>query len=222
MLENLQELPLRLMVNDKLYGEFICTPNHIPELVIGMLVSSGKVVSLEDFVNIRYNAHTSEVDVSTKLPLLEAQESFSEAVIAALQEHDMPCTTTSTQNLPFDIMNKLCVLGQQMQQMRSTGLHGAMICEREEIIFHQDISRHCAVDKAIGDGIKSGMVMASSILLTTGRISSELLWKARMLHIPIIASIKYPSRTGEIVASAWGITLACNILTQEARVLLPK
>lgn len=222
MLEDLQELPLRLLINDELYTEFICTPDHIQELIIGMLVSNGKVTSLEDFADIRYDADTAEVNVSAKLSFPETQESFSQAVMTALQSHDTTCAAASAKELPSDIMDQIRVLGQQMQQMRTSGLHGAMIFGNEKTVFCQDISRHCAVDKAIGSSIKSGIVLPSSILLTTGRISSELLWKAKMLHIPIIASLKYPSRTGEITASAWGITLACNILTQEASILLPK
>ncbi|MEG0541335.1 MAG: formate dehydrogenase accessory sulfurtransferase FdhD [Angelakisella sp.] len=218
----LQELPVRLIVNDELFAEFICTPAELSDLVAGLLLSGGKISSIHDICSFEFVEPCSEIRVSTANPLFFGGESFTKLVVEALAE-DFPSNTTASSNsLPCDIMDKLSMLGKRMEELRSPGLHGAMLWSNDRTLFRQDISRHCAVDKVIGGGIKLGMVTASSTLLTTGRISSELLWKARMLHIPVIASIKYPSRTGELVASAWGITLACNILSQEARLLLPK
>jgi FdhD protein len=70
-----------------------------------------------------------------------------------------------------------------------------------------DIGRHNAVDKVIGHCLLAGFDLSQSMLLCTGRISSEILHKARRASIPIVVSRGAPTHQSVLLAREMGITL---------------
>lgn len=74
-------------------------------------------------------------------------------------------------------------------------------------LFYEDILRHNAIDKAIGRALIEGRCMENGILLTSGRISSEILTKAARFNIPMIISISAPTNTAVELAEKINMTL---------------
>jgi FdhD protein len=70
-----------------------------------------------------------------------------------------------------------------------------------------DVGRHNAVDKAIGRALADGTDMASCVLASTGRVSSEILFKARRAGIPVVASFGAPTHQAVLLAREMGVTL---------------
>jgi len=69
------------------------------------------------------------------------------------------------------------------------GMHGAcIVTETGELIVREDIGRHNAVDKVIGHAIRAGLKPEGLLLLTTGRVSYEMLSKAAKFGFPVIGS----------------------------------
>ena len=69
-----------------------------------------------------------------------------------------------------------------------------------------DIGRHNAVDKAIGDAFRRRLPMSSCALVTTGRISSEIAHKARRAGMPVVISRGAPTHQAILQARDMGIT----------------
>jgi FdhD protein len=92
---------------------------------------------------------------------------------------------------------------------RSThGVHSAALCDtREVLVFAEDIGRHNAVDKVLGRCLLEGIAVADRILVTSGRISSEILFKAAGSGIPVLISKSAPTDMGVDLALELGITL---------------
>ncbi|MDI6850501.1 MAG: formate dehydrogenase accessory sulfurtransferase FdhD [bacterium] len=108
-------------------------------------------------------------------------------------------------------------------------LHSSAICEETGIIyFSEDIARHNSVDKVIGKALLEGKNLSKTFLLTSGRISSEIVRKALIARIPVIVSHSAPTTFAVDLAVAYGLTLVgflrgkrCNIYSNDWRILIP-
>ena len=69
------------------------------------------------------------------------------------------------------------------------------------------MGRHNAVDKLMGEALLTGIPTADRILLSTGRISSEMLLKAARMGVPLVASRTSPTEMAVTLAEQLGITV---------------
>jgi FdhD protein len=92
----------------------------------------------------------------------------------------------------------------------SGGVHTAALSENgaTPVVFFDDIGRHTAVDKVIGAALLAGRAFGPCSLLCSGRISSEILFKARRSGIPVIVSIGSVTHQAVLLARSMGLTLA--------------
>ena len=107
------------------------------------------------------------------------------------------------------------------------GVHSAALCDNRNILlFADDIGRHNAVDKIFGEALLKDIPTDDRIILTSGRIPSEILLKVAKRRIPIIISVSAPTNLGVKLAADLGITLIgfvrgkrMNVYTNDWRIL---
>ena len=88
------------------------------------------------------------------------------------------------------------------------GVHSAALCDKENILmFSEDIGRHNAIDKILGQCFWEGIPTENRVVLTSGRISSEILSKMAKRGIPIVVSRSAPTDLAIRTAENLGITL---------------
>ncbi len=87
----------------------------------------------------------------------------------------------------FDLMRELTDHSTIYKETRGT--HNCALCDKSKLlVFHFDVGRHNAVDKICGQCALEGISLHDKILLTTGRITSEIVLKIGRMRIPVLIS----------------------------------
>lgn len=88
------------------------------------------------------------------------------------------------------------------------GVHGSALCTPDALLlWAEDVGRHNTLDKLAGKALLQGIPTAGCLIVTTGRISTEMLGKAAKLGVPVIASRTSPTSRTLALAHAWNITV---------------
>jgi len=202
------------------------TPGNDEELAAGFLFTEGIIKSAEDISKIKH-AHADEnlVQVILKeniMPALaNAARNFyttsscgicGKASIDAIQTHSQYGEVKNNSIIPASVFYTLQnELKEQQQVFEDTGgIHASALFDVDGkfIMLREDVGRHNALDKIIGTAMmKKQLPLNNCILLLSGRASFELLQKAVMAGIKIIASVGAPSSLAVEMAKENDVTL---------------
>jgi FdhD protein len=207
------EEPLEIRVRGASVAVTMRTPGDDNELAAGFLLTEGLVKQSSDIVGISpclesdapentlnvFLAASIAVDLSRLTRHVFASSSCGlcgKASIEAVHQHFAPLE--SKLRVSASIVTQLPdrLRSAQPAFTRTGGLHAAAIFDAEGTLklLREDIGRHNAVDKAIGNALLSGeLPLDDSILLVSGRVSFEIMQKALAARIPIVAAISAPS-----------------------------
>ena len=101
------------------------------------------------------------------------------------------------------------------------GLHGAALFNSEGVLVcvREDVGRHNAIDKVIGWALEHGAVpLSGHILMVSGRVSFEVVQKACVAGLPLVAAVSAPTSLAVRTAEAMGVTLVGFLRGQRANV----
>lgn len=119
------------------------------------------------------------------------------------------------------------LLYQEAEAYRAAGgIHASALSNGERLlVVAEDVGRHNTLDKIRGECTLKGIPTKERIILTTGRISSEMVSKAVGMETPILISRTSPTDLAVRLADSWGITLVgyargkrINLYTHPARI----
>jgi FdhD protein len=95
---------------------------------------------------------------------------------------------------------------------QARGVHTSALSDGHDLLLvAEDVGRHNTIDRIWGKAMKRGISTEGRVLLTTGRISSEMLGKAAKMGAPVIASRTSPTSRSVALAQQWDITLGAYI-----------
>ncbi len=213
------EVPLTIYLNEQEFVTLLCTPELTDMLAIGFLRSEGLIDDIRDIKSLRVDAEQGFVFLETtgsKMP----EKLYGKRIITSgcgkgtifFNVLDSLKTIPVTSSLiinPKQIRNLLHLLQEKAFIFKTTGgTHSAAICSPSKMIyFCEDIGRHNAVDKLIGFCLKNNISTHDKILLTSGRVSSEILAKVAKLEIPILISRAAPTTLSIELSQKLNITL---------------
>lgn len=215
------------------------TPGHDKELATGFLFTEGLINNKEDIINVDpiFYACAENKENIIKLALKEGltpqlqstERNFyttsscgvcGKASINAIKTVSVFSNKNQTQfTVKPDLLYQLPGILQRHQAVFSNtgGLHAAALFSKEGelLLVREDVGRHNALDKLIGCALKNNWLpLSENILLLSGRASFELVQKAAMAGITIIASVGAPSSLAVELAEEFNITLV-GFLRQE-------
>jgi FdhD protein len=192
----------------------MCTPVLLEELAIGFLFNEGLIDGMEDVASARACGTGRCIDVwlhkdidPPKLRTITSGCSGGttfESLVDTFRVVASELRVTSGQI--SDLMRQLQETAILYRQAR--GIHAsALATETELLCLAEDVGRHNTLDKLTGSCLRRGLEMRDRILLTSGRVSSEMLSKAARMSVPVIVSLTSPTSLSVELALAWDITL---------------
>ena len=220
-----EEISLKLFVGCKLIATLICSPTHLEDLVRGFLITSGLVEKPEDIGRIVLDPETNTANIflaygnEIELPLLNRTvDSGCGSAAFTLDTFDGAAISGEKNRSPsfFNFrINTMLIKGlmtdfgkRSLVHRKTGGVHSAALADRGGIIgFREDIGRHNAIDKIIGDFLLANKSFENKILITSGRVSSDVLIKMHRCGIPIVISRSAPMNRSVFLAREMEITL---------------
>lgn len=232
--ETIVETPVSLTVNSEVWLTFMCTPVELEALAVGFLYNEGVIESMEDVVDVRVCEHGDNVDVwlkhSVEQPTSWRRTSGCTGGVTAvdlLARPNVSFNGDQPQVQPEAIMHLVEMLFEAQSLYRETGgVHTSALSDGKTILLSaEDIGRHNTLDKIAGLCLMKNIWPETRLLITTGRISSEMMQKAARMNAPILISRTSPSSLSIEMAERYGITLIgyarkqrFNVYSNSARV----
>ena len=213
------EVPLTFVINGQEIATLMCTPSHLEAYTYGFLFTAGFISGADDILSMDCDTKKWRMDIQVKQmpdPDLLGQRVYTSgcgkgvmytSITELAGRHPLEDDTRVSGEKIIALMGWL----QRCSTLHTTtgGVHSVAVSEKGEIPdFHiDDIGRHNAVDKIIGSLLMKNKDGRGKLLAGTGRISSEILHKARRMGIPILISRGAPTHQSLLLAKEMGMTL---------------
>ena len=234
------EIGFTLNVNEKQVVTLLCTPSELDAMAIGFLLSEGILKNRESLLDVQVDEGTFTVSVTLKDLPDDIDATFNKKTITsgcgrgitytdASSLKKLPTNKSLIRVSPEEIKNLMKEFRSISELFLKTGgVHSAALANNKRIeLFSEDIGRHNAVDKLIGKAFLSGISIQDKILLSSGRISGEIMTKVIRNRIPILISRTAPTCMSITNAEDHGVTLIgfaraskMNIYTHPQRIVL--
>jgi|TARA_B100001971_G_C18224768_1_gene559605 FdhD protein len=208
-----------IFINGELFRTLLASPVMIEELVVGHLLGEGIIESTDELVSVEvlplkvYVELREEVDL--KRLTMGKVDLITTACGAAVSPSKLRGLGLSAASMKGTIgAEGIWLMARELNLRSGTykktgGTHSAMLfsLEGDPLYFSEDVGRHNAVDKVVGAGVIGGLDFRSCVLVSSGRLSGEIVLKATRMGIPVIASVSGPLESGIRIAESAGITL---------------
>jgi|TARA_B100001971_G_C18225738_1_gene560288 FdhD protein len=218
-----REILATIFFNGQELVTLLCSPKDLNYLAIGFLVSEGLLKSKDEIKKIEVDDWLGVVRVETKENLASGSRLFAKRLIASgcggaatfysIDDATIPKVETRmtiSADDVFELVNKF--QHNSEVYLATHGVHSAALCDgKSMLVFNEDIGRHSAVDKIFGKCLLEDISIENRLIMSSGRITSEILHKVARRGIPIIISISAPTSLGVKIANELGITLIGSV-----------
>lgn len=226
------EEPLELRVAGESLSVTMRTPGADIDFAHGFLLTEGIIDGADDIATIRYcdgvddqgrntyNVLDVTLRENRRLPSSATRNFFTTSSCGVCGKASLDAVRLASNHRPADDDATVDVetLAQLPDRLRDSqkifastgGVHGAALFTTDGtlLVAREDVGRHNAVDKVIGWALQQDMLpLRGSILMLSGRVSFELVQKAVMAGIPIIAAVSAPSSLAVDLGTEQGVAI---------------
>ncbi len=233
-----KEFPLTIVLNNQELVTLLCSPADLRYLAVGFLFSEGLLKSKDKIKRIMVDDRQGVARVETEGDEELANDALFKRFITSgcgrgasfYSAADAQGQGKVESQIGISALEVLALAKEfqhRSQIYRATGgVHSAALCDTKNIIvFSEDIGRHNALDKIFGECILNDITTDNHIIITSGRVSSEIVLKVARRNVPIIVSKSAPTDLGVRLADDLGVTLVgfvrgkrMNVYTHAGRI----
>jgi formate dehydrogenase accessory protein FdhD len=240
-----EEVPVAFVYGTRAHVVMMCTPADFEDLAMGFTLSEEIVSSAREVAGIVVSRHSRGVELAIEIPppatqkLSERTRAMAgrtgcglcgvEAIDDAVRTPHVVASSLVVD--PEAIWRAGAALDEHQPLNRAThAVHAAAwaTLEGELRVVREDVGRHNALDKVLGALAREGIDAGTGFLLVTSRASFELVQKAAVMGVALLAAVSRPTGLAVRIADAAGITLvallrgrSANVYSHPERVRVP-
>ncbi len=224
-IQAIREVPLTIFLNGREVVTLLCTGKYPRHLAVGFLKSDALITD---------PAQLLEVDIADEQERITAKVTVSHDPWADGRTIQRSITSGCGKGTNFDrnvatiskrrVQSGLRVTPAQILALaaelknrstlygRTRGCHNSSLCTPQEmLLFREDIGRHNAIDMIVGECFLTGMPTEDKMIVSTGRVASEILLKTVRIGVSLLASTAVATSFSVQLARTIGMTLIGNI-----------
>lgn len=212
--EVVREQPLTVAVNGERFITLLCSPMGLDALVVGYLWMEKVIAHPGDIVRLDISAVDGRADVTLREPVTLPTERILTSgcgggITFRIDHRLFPRLDSRLRVRPRQLAQGMKELfAAAVHYQRSRGIHGAALFDGERLlVVAEDVGRHNAVDKVKGEALLRDIPTEDRVLLSTGRVSSEMLLKAARMGVPLVASRTSPTEMAVALAEQLNVTV---------------
>lgn len=200
------EYPFTIFIDNEEIITLLCTPKSLKELAVGFLYSEGFVDNLDVIEKIHIDEDNGRAYIDLKIRKVLSEKLQGKRTITSGCGKGTVFYNVLDSFKSKKIENKLTIAIENVVQLTKEfnnkselflstgGVHSCALCDINNILyFEEDIGRHNALDKILGRAFIDKIDLSDKIVVTSGRISSEMLIKSAKRGIPAIVSRSAPT-----------------------------
>lgn len=216
--EVVRERALTIILNGEELVTLLCSPGEFDFLAAGYLASEDVISSATDIKNLSVNEGTAVVRIDT-VSAVQTGETYKRvissgcgrgaALYSAADVRSLKPVTSMLSVVPSQVYQLIRDFQHHSELFKETGgVHSAAISGPNGIeFFTEDIGRHNAVDRLFGRALLENLDFSGQMLLTSGRISSEIVSKVARRNIGLLVSRSAPTSSAIELSDRLNITL---------------
>ncbi|MBU0510045.1 formate dehydrogenase accessory sulfurtransferase FdhD [bacterium] len=214
-----REAALIIVVNGEELVRLASSPTHCNDLALGYLITEGVIGGLADVVRSDHDPAqgVAAFTLAPHRPFHSADWRSRRTVSSGCGEgvtlgQNVPRVADGGEvAVPPEFFRRVFTILREDYSVwyeRTGCIHlAALAISGGPLVIREDIGRHNAVDKVVGAAARLESPLASAVLCSTGRLSSDMIRKAAFAGIPVVASRSAPTSLAVDLAEASGITL---------------
>jgi len=207
---------MRLVLNQREVVTIQCSPGEYEQLGVGFLYTNGLINKIDEILSMDHTADDGTLSVTLATPEIQLPQRhivFSSGFggVSLFSGTSADHCIESGFQLPEQRIIELFseMKRRAAQYIQFGGIHATAICSCDRIVcMSEDIGRQNSMDKAIGVCLMSDVSFKDKAIITTGRISFEMVLKALRAGITVLASLSSPTAKAVEMASKSGIAIA--------------
>lgn len=233
-----KEYPVTIFLNDVDIVTLMCSPKDLEYLAVGFLFGEGLIENRKDVKRVFADKKDGAVWVETHKAKKDIDNILTKRYVTTgcgrgltyldpAGHAKMPTVKSKLKIHRNTVASLMKEFQNRSQIFRETGgVHSAGLAADDHLVsFKEDVGRHNAIDKVIGECVLNGVDCDNLIMITSGRVSSDILVKAARAKIPAIVSKSAPTDLAIQLARRLGITLVgfargsrMNVYANERRI----
>lgn len=211
----INEYRIHIRLDGEDFIQTVISPSLIREFILGFLLTRKIIEGLQEVSSLEISANTISVTrihrLRRTLPQLRLLESSGARTVTPEEASGLAKRIVGSDlRVPATLLISALRMFAEMPVFEKTGsTHCAILFSPEgEVIFSaEDIGRHNSVDKVIGGGLTKGVDFGRSWLAVSGRLPSDMVFKALVAGIPLITSVSAPTSDGVEMGERGGVTV---------------